>query len=63
MATTTNEERIVKLEQGLENEQEWRREMMVTMREMNAKIDSNHKWTVGLLITILIAIVASNFLG
>ena len=63
MATTTNDERIARLEQGFENEQEWRREMINRMREMNAKIDSNHKWTVGLLITILIAIVASNFVG
>ena len=63
MATTTNDERIARLEQGFENEQEWRREMINRMREMNAKINSNHKWTVGLLITILIAIVASNFVG
>ena len=63
MTTTTNEERIALLEQGFENEQEWRREMTNSMREMNAKIDSNHKWTMGLMITILIAIVASNWLG
>ena len=51
------------LGQGFENEQEWRREMINSMRDMNAKIDNNHKWTMGLMITILIAIIASNWLG
>ncbi len=60
---TTTEERLATLEQGFENEQEWRREMTNSLREMNAKIDNNHKWTMGLMITILIAIIASNWLG
>ena len=57
MATT--EERLATLEQGFENEQEWR-------REMNAKIDrldTKFNWTIGLLILILIAIIGSNWIG
>ena len=60
---TMQEERIAALEQGFENEQEWRREMTNSMREMNTKIDNSHRWTMGLMITILIAIIASNWLG
>jgi len=55
----TNEECISTLEQGFENEQEWR-------REMNAKIDrldTEFNWTIGLLILILIAIIGSNWIG
>ena len=63
MATTTNEERIVKLEQGLENEQEWRREMLKEIREGFARVDAKFNWLIGLVIALLIAIVASNFLG
>ncbi len=56
---TTTEERLATLEQGFENEQEWR-------REMNAKIDrldTKFNWTIGLLILILIAIIGSNWIG
>ena len=56
---TTTEERSATLEQGFENEQEWR-------REMNAKIDrldTKFNWTIGLLILILIAIIGSNWIG
>ena len=70
MATTTNEERVARLEQGFEDEQEWRREMLGEMRagfdRLDARIDrleSNQRWLVGLLLTILIAIIASNWLG
>ena len=47
------------LEQGFENEQEWRREILTRLD----KIETNQRWLVGLLITILIAIIASNWLG
>jgi len=64
------EERISALEQGFENEQEWRREMLNEMRtgfnRMDARIDrleSNQRWLVGLLIALLIAIIASNWIG
>ena len=67
---TTQEERIAALEQGFENEQEWRREMLNEMREgfnrLDARIDrleSNQRWLVGLLLAILIAIIASNWIG
>ena len=67
---TTQEERISALEQGFENEQEWRREMLNEMRagfnRLDARIDrleSNQRWLVGLLLAILIAIIASNWIG
>ena len=57
--TTTTEERISALEQGFENEQEWRREMNAKIDRLDAKIN----WLIGLLIALLIAIIASNWLG
>ena len=67
---TTQEERVSALEQGFENEQEWRREMLGEMRSgfdrLDARIDrleSNQRWLVGLLLAILIAIIASNWIG
>ena len=67
---TTNEERISTLEQGFENEQEWRRDMLNEMRAgfawLDARIDkleTNQRWLAGLLIAILIAVIASNWLG
>ncbi len=67
---TMQEERISALEQGFENEQEWRREMLNEMRagfdRLDTRIDrlgSNQRWLVGLLLAILIAIIASNWIG
>ena len=67
---TTQEERISALEQSFANEQEWRREMLNEMRagfnRLDARIDrleSNQRWLVGLLLAILIAIIASNWIG
>ena len=67
---TTNEERISTLEQGFENEQEWRRDMFNEMcagfARLDASIDkleTNQRWLVGLLVAILVAIIASNWLG
>ena len=37
--------------------EEWRREMSSGIREMNAKIDNNHKWTIGLMIAMLLAML------
>ena len=59
---TMQEERISALEQGFENEQEWRRSFDRKLDRIEAKIDSNHKWTIGLLIGMLLAIV-TGFLG
>ena len=59
MGMTTQEERISALEQGFENEQEWRREILARLD----KIESNQRWLVGLLIMILIAVITSNWLG
>ena len=33
------------------------------MDRLEAKMDSNHRWTVGLLLLILIAVIGSNWLG
>ena len=63
---TTQEERISLVERDIENEQEWRRELAHETRDsfarLEAKIDSNHKWTIGLLIGMLLAII-TGFLG
>ena len=59
MGMATTEERISALEQGFENEQEWRREILARLD----KIEANQRWPVGLLIMILIAVIASNWLG
>ena len=59
MGMATTEERISALEQGFENEQEWRREILARLD----KIEANQRWLVGLLIMILIAVIASNWLG
>ena len=56
---TTQEERIAALEQGFENEQEWRREILARLD----KIESNQRWLVGLPVMILIAVIASNWIG
>ncbi|MCY3639104.1 MAG: hypothetical protein OXG80_08435 [Chloroflexi bacterium] len=56
---TANEERIAALELGFENEQEWRREILARLD----KIEANQRWLVGLLIMILIAVIASNWIG
>ena len=56
---TTQEERIARLEQGFGDEQEWRREILARLD----KIEANQRWLVGLLVMILIAIIASNWIG
>lgn len=67
---TTQEERISLLERDVENEQEWRRDVVREMRagfeRLEARMDrleNNQRWLVGLLIAILIAVIASNWLG
>ena len=67
---TTQWEPVSALEQGFESEQEWRREMLGEMRagfnRLDTRIDrleSNQRWLVGLLLAILIAIIASNWIG
>ena len=66
----TTEERLSSVERGVENEQEWRREIVREMRagfeRLEARIDrleNNQRWLIGLLVAILIAIIASNWLG
>ncbi len=66
----TTEERLSLVERGIENEQEWRRDMIKEMRagfdRLEARIDKmegNQRWLIGLLVAILVAIIASNWLG
>ena len=66
----TTEERLSLVERGIENEQEWRRDMIKEMRagfdRLEARIDkmeSNQRSLIGLLVAILVAIIASNWLG
>ena len=73
----TNEERISLLERDVDNEQEWRREIVNQMRAGFARIETqfgrmenrmdrlenNQRWLIGLLVAILIAVIASNWLG
>ena len=66
----TTEERLSLVERDIENEQEWRRDMIKEMRtgfdRLEARIDkmeSNQRWLIGLLVAILVAIIASNWLG
>ena len=66
----TTEECLSLVERGIENEQEWRRDMIKEMRagfdRLEARIDkmeSNQRWLIGLLVAILVAIIASNWLG
>ena len=66
----TTEERLSLVERGIENEQEWRRDMIKEMRagfdRLEARIDkmeSNQRWLIGLLVAILVAIIDSNWLG
>lgn len=51
------------LERDVENEQEWRREMLKEMRDGFARLDAKFNWIIGLLIALLIAIIASNWIG
>ena len=59
----TNEQRITSLEQKIENEQEWRRDMVSRFDKRFDRLESNQRWLFGLLITILVAIIASNWIG
>ena len=66
----TTEECLSLVERGIENEQEWRRDMIKEMRagfdRLEARIDkmeSNQRWLIGLLVAILVAIIDSNWLG
>ena len=59
----TNEQRLSSLEQKIENEQEWRRDMVARFDKRFDRLESNQRWLFGLLITVLIAIIASNWIG
>ena len=66
MTTTDDCERIARRD----NDDDWRRETLSWMDEfekrlarLESKVDSNQRWTIGLLVVILIAIIGSNWLG
>ena len=59
----TNEQRLSSLEQKIENEQEWQRDMIARFDKRFDRLESNHRWLFGLLITVLVAIIASNWIG
>ena len=63
MTTIDDRERIARLEEGRRNDDEWRREMLSRMDRLENKVDNNQRWTIGLLVVILIAIIGSNWLG
>ena len=70
MTMLDDRERIARLEERRENDDEWRREMLSKMERFESrmdrlenKVDSNQRWTIGLLIVILIAIIGSNWIG
>ena len=70
MTMLDDRERIARLEERRENDDEWRREMLSKMERFESrmdrlenKVDSNQRWTIGLLVVILITIIGSNWLG
>ena len=63
MAMLDDRERIARLEERRENDDEWRREMLSRMDRLESKVDNNQRWTIGLLVIILIAIIGSNWIG
>ncbi len=62
-AIAINEERIARLEQRLDNEQEWRRETLKETCDGFARLDAKVNWLIGSLIGLLIAVIASDWLG
>ena len=63
MAMLDDRERIARLEERRDNDDEWRREMLSWMDRLESKVDNNQRWTTGLLVVILIAIIGSNWIG
>lgn len=63
MTTLDDRERIARLEERRDNDDEWRREMLSRMDRLESKVDNNQRWTTGLLVVILIAIIGSNWIG
>ena len=70
MTMIDDRERIARLEEGCGNDDEWRREILSKMDRfesrldrLESKVDSNQRWTIGLLVVILIAIIGSNWIG
>ena len=63
----TLQERTTRLEADVENEQEWRRELAKEMRDglarLEAKIVTNQRWSIGIVLTsVSIAVAIIKFL-
>lgn len=41
----------------------WMERLESRMDRLESKVDSNQRWTIGLLVIILIAIIGSNWIG
>ncbi|MCY4577410.1 MAG: hypothetical protein OXD31_00035 [Chloroflexi bacterium] len=63
MTTIDDRERIARLEEWRDNDDEWWREMLSRIDRLESKVDNNQRWTTGLLVVILIAIIGSNWIG
>ena len=58
----SQEERFARIETAQEYERDWRSEILARLDRLESKVDSNQRWTIGLLVLILIAVVGSNWL-
>ena len=59
----TIEERTTRLEADVENEQEWRRAFDKKLDRIEAKIDTNQRWLIGIVLTsVSIAVAVIKFL-
>ena len=56
-------DRTTRFEEVRSNDDEWRREKLSKMDRLESKVDSNRRWTIGLPVIILIAIIGSNRIG
>ena len=56
-------ERMARVEQGLTDEREWRREMTVRLERIEGKLDRLSIAVIAGLLGVIAAVLASNWLG
>ncbi len=56
-------ERMARVEQGLTDEREWRREMTVRLERIEGKLDRLYIAVIAGLLGVIAAVLASNWLG
>ena len=61
--STEISERMARVEQGLENERDWRREMTVRLERIESKLDRLYIAVIACLLGVIAAVLASNWLG